>query len=197
MSAAMIGICMPSFLLGPLLVLIFGIHLEWVPVSGWGDAPGDKILPAITLGTGYAAYIARLARRDKGPGGTCATASPAAPAASSAARSSRTPAAAADRAISILGLSAVLHANEPESDLARVPHGHRQRWMGAKEATRNQPASCALSRSRDCRPRPRASRIPGGWNAHTATGACSRSGECARSNLRARPPPWLRSSAEG
>ncbi|MDG1307152.1 MAG: ABC transporter permease [Porticoccaceae bacterium] len=62
MSAAMIGICMPSFLLGPLLVLIFGIHLEWLPVSGWGDIPGDKILPAITLGTGYAAYIARLSR---------------------------------------------------------------------------------------------------------------------------------------
>ena len=62
MSAAMLGICMPSFLLGPILVLIFGIHLEWVPISGWGDIPGDKILPAITLGTGYAAYIARLSR---------------------------------------------------------------------------------------------------------------------------------------
>ena len=62
MSAAMLGICMPSFLLGPLLVLVFGIHLEWVPVSGWGDSAGDKILPAITLGTGYAAYIARLSR---------------------------------------------------------------------------------------------------------------------------------------
>ena len=62
MSAAMLGICMPSFLLGPILVLIFGIHLEWLPVSGWGDIPGDKILPAITLGTGYAAYIARLSR---------------------------------------------------------------------------------------------------------------------------------------
>jgi oligopeptide transport system permease protein len=62
MSAAMVGICMPSFLLGPLLVLVFGIHLEWLPVSGWGDMPGDKILPAITLGTGYAAYIARLSR---------------------------------------------------------------------------------------------------------------------------------------
>ena len=62
MSAAMIGICMPSFLLGPLLVLVFGIHLEWLPVSGWGQIPGDKILPAITLGTGYAAYIARLSR---------------------------------------------------------------------------------------------------------------------------------------
>jgi len=62
MSAAMLGICMPSFLLGPLLVLIFGIHLEWLPVSGWGDMPGDKIMPSITLGTGYAAYIARLSR---------------------------------------------------------------------------------------------------------------------------------------
>jgi oligopeptide transport system permease protein len=62
MSAAMVGICMPSFLLGPLLVLVFGIHLEWLPVSGWVDMPGDKILPAITLGTGYAAYIARLSR---------------------------------------------------------------------------------------------------------------------------------------
>ncbi|MDC3264291.1 MAG: ABC transporter permease subunit [Porticoccaceae bacterium] len=62
MSAAMLGICMPSFLLGPLLVLVFGIHLEWLPVSGWGDMPGDKIMPAITLGTGYAAYIARLSR---------------------------------------------------------------------------------------------------------------------------------------
>lgn len=62
MTAAMIGICMPSFLLGPLLVLIFGIHLEWLPVSGWNQIPGDKILPAITLGTGYAAYIARLSR---------------------------------------------------------------------------------------------------------------------------------------
>ena len=62
MSAAMIGICMPSFLLGPLLVLVFGIQLEWLPVSGWGDIPGDKILPSITLGAGYAAYIARLSR---------------------------------------------------------------------------------------------------------------------------------------
>ncbi len=62
MSAAMIGICMPSFLLGPLLVLVFGIYLDWLPVSGWGDIPGDKILPSITLGAGYAAYIARLSR---------------------------------------------------------------------------------------------------------------------------------------
>ena len=62
MTLAMIGICMPSFLLGPLLVLVFGIQLELLPVSGWGDIPGDKILPSITLGTGYAAFIARLSR---------------------------------------------------------------------------------------------------------------------------------------
>ena len=62
MSAAMLGICMPSFLLGPILILVFGIQLEWLPISGWGDIPGDKILPAFTLGTGYAAYIARLSR---------------------------------------------------------------------------------------------------------------------------------------
>ena len=62
MSAAMVGICMPSFLLGPLLVLVFGIYLEWLPISGWNSLPGDKILPAVTLGTGYAAYIARLSR---------------------------------------------------------------------------------------------------------------------------------------
>jgi oligopeptide transport system permease protein len=62
MSTAMIGICLPSFLLGPLMMLIFGIWLEWVPVSGWGNIPGDKILPALTLASGYTAYVARLSR---------------------------------------------------------------------------------------------------------------------------------------
>jgi len=62
MGIAMVGICMPSFLLGPTLVLVFAIWLEWLPVSGWGDIPGDKILPSITLGAMYAAYIARLSR---------------------------------------------------------------------------------------------------------------------------------------
>ena len=62
MSTAMIGICIPSIILGPTLILVFGIWLEWVPVSGWGYMPGDKILPIITLGTAYAAYCARLTR---------------------------------------------------------------------------------------------------------------------------------------
>lgn len=62
MALAMVGICMPTLLLGPLLVLVFGIELEWLPVSGWGDLPGDKILPSLTLGAAYVAYVARLTR---------------------------------------------------------------------------------------------------------------------------------------
>jgi len=62
MSTAMIGICVPSIILGPSLTLVFGIWLEWLPVSGWGDMPGDKLLPTLTLGTAYAAYCARLTR---------------------------------------------------------------------------------------------------------------------------------------
>lgn len=62
MSAAMIGICMPTFVLGPILLLVFGIWLGWLPVAGWGEIAGDKILPSITLGFAYAAYIARISR---------------------------------------------------------------------------------------------------------------------------------------
>lgn len=62
MSLAMIGICMPTFVLGPLLILIFGIWFEVLPVSGWDAASGDKLLPSITLGAAYAAYVARLTR---------------------------------------------------------------------------------------------------------------------------------------
>jgi oligopeptide transport system permease protein len=62
MTAAMAGICIPSIILGPSLTLVFGIWFEWLPVTGWGDMPGDKILPVITLGTAYAAYCARLTR---------------------------------------------------------------------------------------------------------------------------------------
>ena len=62
MAIAMIGICVPTFLMVPLLVLIFGINLELLPVSGWNQIPGDKLLPSLTLGFAYAAYIARLSR---------------------------------------------------------------------------------------------------------------------------------------
>ncbi len=62
MTLSMVGISLPSFVLGPLLILCFALWLDWFPVSGWGVAPGDKVLPSITLGAAYAAYIARLTR---------------------------------------------------------------------------------------------------------------------------------------
>ena len=63
MTISMAGICIPSIVLGPLLSLIFGIWLGWLPVSGWGEGyPGSKILPVITLGTAYAAYCAARAK---------------------------------------------------------------------------------------------------------------------------------------
>ena len=60
-SLAMVGICLPTFVLGPLLVLLFAIHLGWLNASGW-YGPLDRVLPCLTLGCVYAAYIARLTR---------------------------------------------------------------------------------------------------------------------------------------
>jgi oligopeptide transport system permease protein len=61
MSLAMVGICLPTFVIGPILALVFGIWLQWTSVSGW-STPTDRILPSLTLGLFYAAYIARLTR---------------------------------------------------------------------------------------------------------------------------------------
>lgn len=61
MAAALIGISIPSFVLGPLLVLLFSLRLHLLPPAGWGDLR-HVILPGITLGTIYAASIARLTR---------------------------------------------------------------------------------------------------------------------------------------
>lgn len=61
MSIAMTGICVPSFVMGPLLVLGLALGLGWFNASGW-DTAADRVLPSITLGSAYAAYIARLAR---------------------------------------------------------------------------------------------------------------------------------------
>lgn len=57
----LIGICVPTFVLGPLLALVFGIGLKWVNVSGWEFAD-DRVLPVITLGLVYAAYLMRIMR---------------------------------------------------------------------------------------------------------------------------------------
>lgn len=61
MFLAMLGISLPSFVIGPLFMLGFAIELEWFDVAGWGE-PKDTVLPALTLGTMYAAYFARLSR---------------------------------------------------------------------------------------------------------------------------------------
>jgi oligopeptide transport system permease protein len=61
MSLAMAGICVPTFVMGPLLVFVFAIHLDWFNAAGW-YFPRDRVLPALTLGAYYAAYIARLGR---------------------------------------------------------------------------------------------------------------------------------------
>ena len=61
MSAAMVGVGLPTFVLGPLLVLVFALKFGWFHTSGW-STPGDRVLPALTLGCHLAAYIARLTR---------------------------------------------------------------------------------------------------------------------------------------
>ena len=61
MSVALGGISVPNFVLGPILMLIFALGLGWLPVAGWGTWK-HLVLPSLTLGTFYAAYVARLTR---------------------------------------------------------------------------------------------------------------------------------------
>lgn len=63
MALAMLGISVPNFVLGPILVLIFSLTLYWLPPSRWGGFPSrNLVLPVITLSAIYMAYIARLTR---------------------------------------------------------------------------------------------------------------------------------------
>jgi oligopeptide transport system permease protein len=61
MGAAIGGISTPNFVLGPLLVLVFSLGLGVLPPARW-EGPATWILPALTLGVPYAAYISRLTR---------------------------------------------------------------------------------------------------------------------------------------
>lgn len=73
---SLLGICLPSLVLGPLLIMIFAMKLEWFNAMGW-NAPSDIVLPSITLAFFYAAWIARLARNgalDERPRGYVRTA---------------------------------------------------------------------------------------------------------------------------
>lgn len=65
MFFAALGIAVPVFVIGPLLILVFAIELHWLPAGDW--EPGSvrfMILPVISLGFPYAAYIARMARSE-------------------------------------------------------------------------------------------------------------------------------------
>jgi oligopeptide transport system permease protein len=61
MFGALLAISLPSFVIGPLLVLLFAITFPVFPVGGWGSLE-SLVLPAITLAAPYTAYIARLMR---------------------------------------------------------------------------------------------------------------------------------------
>jgi peptide/nickel transport system permease protein/oligopeptide transport system permease protein len=61
MGTALLGVSMPSFWLGLLLIFVFSLRLAWFPATGGGDL-AHLVLPAITLGTIAAAIIARLTR---------------------------------------------------------------------------------------------------------------------------------------
>ena len=61
MSLALGGVSIPNFVLGPLLILTFALGLGWLPVAGWGTWR-HVVMPALTLGAFYTAYVARLAR---------------------------------------------------------------------------------------------------------------------------------------
>jgi len=61
MSFAMLGVSIPNFVLGPILIFVFALTLRWLPPALWGP-PSHKVLPVITLSAVYVAYIARLTR---------------------------------------------------------------------------------------------------------------------------------------
>ena len=61
MLFALLGISMPNFWLGPLLIIVFSLKLGWFPVSGRGSL-AHVVLPAITLGTAMAAILTRMTR---------------------------------------------------------------------------------------------------------------------------------------
>jgi oligopeptide transport system permease protein len=63
MAITMLGISIPNFVLGPILVLVFALSLYWLPPSRWdGFFSRNIILPVVTLSAVYMAYIARLTR---------------------------------------------------------------------------------------------------------------------------------------
>ena len=61
MGLAMLGVSIPNFVMGPVLILCFSFWLGWFPISGW-DSWSALVLPAVTLGTALAAILSRMVR---------------------------------------------------------------------------------------------------------------------------------------
>ena len=61
MMTAMLGVSIPNFVMGPILIIIFALWLGWFPVSG-NEGAASLILPAFTLGTALAAILSRMVR---------------------------------------------------------------------------------------------------------------------------------------
>ena len=61
MFLALLGVSMPNFWLGPLLMIVFSVNLGWFPISG-DEGLSSIVLPAITLGTAMAAILSRMVR---------------------------------------------------------------------------------------------------------------------------------------
>jgi len=61
MTLSLLGVSVPNFLMGPLLILAFSMYLGWFPVSG-REGPESVVLPALTLGTAMAAILSRMVR---------------------------------------------------------------------------------------------------------------------------------------
>ncbi len=63
MGTAMTGIAVPNFVMAPLLTLVLGVYLRWLPVGGWGDGGfRHAFLPVVALALPQVAYVARLTR---------------------------------------------------------------------------------------------------------------------------------------
>jgi oligopeptide transport system permease protein len=62
-AVAALGIALPSFVVGPVLALVFGLYLQWLPVAGWASGePQYLLLPVVTLALPVIAYVTRLTR---------------------------------------------------------------------------------------------------------------------------------------
>lgn len=61
LACVLTGVSIPTFVTGTMLLIVFAVYLQWLPVGGWGS-PAHLVLPSLTLALPFIAYIARLTR---------------------------------------------------------------------------------------------------------------------------------------